>query len=397
MAILILPNLKVLNISCNFLNHIPPKFFHHPFNLKIMSILQNPLLFFKSLSFEITKIDILESDDYRMCCTVSSVKFCTATKPWYFNCKSLLPTFTMRICIAIVACLILMFSTISIVLQSKIRTKYSIFPVAVMCLNVSDMLVSVYFVILLIAEVIYNENIISYEKVWKRSFPCYLIFFTSLLFTIESPILLSLISFSRLRAVLKPLECKFKIHSIFIQLTLCVFIGLLMAAALTTGQAVMHKELPTPLCLPFVDPSNSQWVIKLITIMTVVIQVSSSVIIVTVYLSFIKLLNKGLKYYQHNIFRQRTKVSVMIQLVIVTASNIACWIPANIIYLISLYMSKYSKELMVWTTIAVTPINSVINPFLFIVTTIRKNKKQAKSGLLLKMKIFCDKEEITSY
>ena len=362
-----------------------------------MSILENSLFILKSTLFENTKIDILESNDYRVCCIASSVTFCSATKPWYFNCKTLLPTFTMRISIAIVACLILMLSIVSIVLQSKVRTTYSIFPMAIMCLNVSDMLVSIYFAVLIIAEVIYKESIISYEKVWKRSLPCYIIFFASLVFTIESPILLSLISFSRLKAVLKPLKCKFEMYSMFVQLTLCVFIGLLMAAALTTGQVVMHKELPTPLCLPFIDPSNSQWFIKLITTVTVVIQVSSTVIIVTVYFSFIKLLNKGLKYFQHNIFRQRTKVSVVIQLLIVTASNVACWIPANIIYLISLYMSKYSKELMVWTTIAITPINSVINPFLFIVTTIRKNQTQTKSGLILKMKIFCDKEDNKNY
>ena len=146
LAFLILPNLKVVNISYNSLNHIPPKFLYKLFNLKIMSILENSLFLLKSMSFENTKMDILESGDYRICCIASSAKFCTAIKPWYFNCKTLLPTFTMRICIVIVACLILIFNSLSVLLQSKVRTKYNIFPVVIMCLNISDMLVSVYFI-----------------------------------------------------------------------------------------------------------------------------------------------------------------------------------------------------------------------------------------------------------
>ena len=66
------------------------------------------------------------------------------------------------------------------------------------------MLVSLYFAILVTAEFIHQVSIISYEKIWKRSLPCYAIFFTSLLFTIVSPLLLSIISLARLRAVIKP-------------------------------------------------------------------------------------------------------------------------------------------------------------------------------------------------
>ena len=297
----------------------------------------------------------------------------------------------------IVAFLIFLFSTLSIMLQIKLRSRYNVFPVMIICLNVSDLLVSIYFIVLVIAELKYKECIISHERVWKSSVLCHLIFFTSLLFTIESPVILSLISFARLRVIVKPFECKFKMSSLFVQLTVvCIFLGFLMTVVLTTGQAVMHEQLPTPLCLPFTDPSNSQWFIKCITLITTVIQVSSSLVILAVYLSFTKLLNKGSKYFQNNIFKQRTKVSMVIQLVIVTASNIACWIPANTVYLISLYTSKYSRELMIWTTIAVTPINSIVNPFLFIVTTIRKKQNPTKSGSFLKLTTFYNTEETKS-
>ena len=158
-----------------------------------------------------------------------------------------------------------------------------------------------------------------------------------------------------------------------------------MSILSTTGHATMHNEIPTTLCLPFIDPSDSQWFIKLITFITGTIQLSSSLFIVSVYLLFIKILNNSSKYLKCNISKKISRVGMIIQLFIVTSSNIICWIPANITYLMSLYMSKYSTNLLIWTTLAVTPLNSMINPFLFIITTIRKKTREIKSEWFLRM------------
>ena len=160
------------------------------------------------------------------------------------------------------------------------------------------------------------------------------------------------------------------------------FTGVLMSVLLTTGHATIHDEIPTTLCLPFIDPSDSQWFIKLITFITATIQLSSSLFIVVVYLLFVKILNNSSKYLNCTISKKISRVGMIIQLYIVTSSNIICWIPANVIYLISLYMSQYSTNLLIWTAIAVTPINSMINPFLFIITTIKKKTREVKSNLL---------------
>ena len=73
-----------------------------------------------------------------------------------------------------------------------------------------------------------------------------------------------------------------------------------------------------------------------------------------------------------NMSHEISRFHLMVQLVILTSSNIICWIPANIVNLSSLYMETYSTDLLIWTTIIVTPVNSLINPLLFIITTIRK-------------------------
>ena len=65
-----------------------------------------------------------------------------------------------------------------------------------------------------------------------------------------------------------------------------------------------------------------------------------------------------------------------IQIFIVTVSNILCWIPSGIIYLVALFLKKYPVNLIIWSTIAVTPINSVINPVVFIVANFRSHKRK---------------------
>ena len=349
-AFLNVPKMKLLNLSHNSLNYIPPTLFYNLSYFKVLSVVKNPFFLLHSISFRNMEMNILQSDNYRICCIASSAKICTTTKPWYANCKSLLPSYAVRVFMIIIGSLILVLSILSLILQVRLRTKYraSIFPVIIICLNISDILVSLYFSFLITVEFIHKVSIISYEKIWKRSFPCYMIFFTSLLFTIELPLLLSFISLARLRAVTKPLEHNFQRHPLMAQIIpICTFTGLLMSILLTTGHATIHDKIPTTLCFPFIDPSHSQWFIKLITFITGTIQLSSSLFIMSVYLLFITILNNSSKYLKCNISKKISRVGMIIQLFIVTSSNIICWIPANITYLMSLYMSKYSTNLLI--------------------------------------------------
>ena len=77
-------------------------------------------------------------------------------------------------------------------------------------------------------------------------------------------------------------------------------------------------------------------------------------------------------FWSGNLVKLKNNTTLMIQIIIITASNTLCWIPSGIIYLISLFMKKYLIDMVTWATIAITPVNSIINPVVFIVTTIRK-------------------------
>ena len=67
-----------------------------------------------------------------------------------------------------------------------------------------------------------------------------------------------------------------------------------------------------------------------------------------------------------------SNLSLEIQLFVLTGSNILCCTPADCIYLTSMLLDKYPVDMMIWITIIITSINSIINPIVFILT--RKEK-----------------------
>ena len=131
------------------------------------------------------------------------------------------------------------------------------------------------------------------------------------------------------------------------------------------------ESLPLNLCLPFVDPTNSIFLTKIIAWGVAVIQVIVSVLILALHSLLIQYLRK----YQMEIGQGKNKEHsdkrIIIQLALITVSNIICWLPTNIIYLMSLFLPRYPTGLVIWTTVLVTPLNSIINPTVFAITLLR--------------------------
>ena len=65
-------------------------------------------------------------------------------------------------------------------------------------------------------------------------------------------------------------------------------------------------------------------------------------------------------------------IPLIIQVITITVSNILCWFPANGIYIAAMFPSTYPINLIIWTTLIGIPLNSVINPIIFFVTTVQK-------------------------
>ena len=126
------------------------------------------------------------------------------------------------------------------------------------------------------------------------------------------------------------------------------------------------------LCLPFVDPTNSILLTKVITWLVVISQSVSTVVIATMYI----LLYNKTEQSQMNLKTNNEKrfSSMIVQLVLITCSNVFCWFPTNIIYVAAMLMPTYPIDIVLWTIITVLPCNSIVNPLVFIISTLKKEK-----------------------
>ena len=55
-----------------------------------------------------------------------------------------------------------------------------------------------------------------------------------------------------------------------------------------------------------------------------------------------------------------------VQIIVFATSNIICWVTAGAICITCMFLEKYSIELVIWVVAAVSPINSLMNPVMFI-------------------------------
>ncbi len=141
-------------------------------------------------------------------------------------------------------------------------------------------------------------------------------------------------------------------------------------------------EIPNSLCLPFYDLPTPSFLVKLVTFLVTSVQIVFCAGIAFLHGKLVTHLNKK----QSNIMLTKSRVTsnraLKIQLIIVSVSCFVCWIPSDIVFVCSHFVSEYSIDFLIWVAIIATPTNSIMSPCVFIVTHIRKKsqEKQKKSA-----------------
>ena len=171
--------------------------------------------------------------------------------------------------------------------------------------------------------------------------------------------------------VIYPVNSRFKKTSFVAKLLVIVTVfSILVSFIVSITFKSTISSMTINLCLPFLDPSNSQIIVKVIVWYTVVTQIATSVGIAFMHC----LLFSKLRQSQKEIQKSKTdnNLPLAIQLITITVSNILCWFPTGCVYISAMFLANYPIDLAIWTTVIGLPINSIINPFMFIVTTVRK-------------------------
>ena len=179
------------------------------------------------------------------------------------------------------------------------------------------------------------------------------------------PYFLTYLSMARLMVIIFPFDTKFKSKSFVSKCLVVAFSIFATGTVIITLLLHIRGTIPSNLCLPFINPSDSVIEIKIATWLVLLFQCSAIALICLMYAILIKEVIKKLRELGQS--RKLNKATIL-QLIILTGSNLICWLPSSITYLSSLHLSHYSTNLLVWTTTAIVPVNSIINPAVFIFT-----------------------------
>ena len=188
-----------------------------------------------------------------------------------------------------------------------------------------------------------------------------------------SPFLLSFLSISRLMVVVHPLDSSFKEANYVVKYLICIFaIITSVSIIITLIWIALFGVIPTNLCSPFIDPSQSVLFTKILAWVITCLQLLVLILIMAAYYLLIKHLKESQKSLKESTSKQHSNTAAMIQFIIMITSNALCWIPSAVIYLFANNFAPYSLELIIWVTIVIVPINGIMKPFIFVVTTFRK-------------------------
>ena len=371
-AFISLPKLYFLNISNNPLIALPILF---ATNVHIVYMVNTHAQVTDIMAFDNINIKAIMTKDYHVCCVASHHTICLANKPWYISCSEILPSQTIKIFCALISIVIILFNIIFAFMQISRYSRNRASCLTVLSLNVNDSLSGIYLISIWLVDFSLKGTFSVKEHLWRSGFICLSFFTVILLFTILTQILLLFLSASRLMIVIYPVNTKFKqVKFVTKTLVSAFLISLFVPIFISSFYKSKEKYIPTSLCLPFIDPTGEVLMIKIITWFIVITQLVSSLSILRMHVLLVAKLKKADKYVRKSKSRGSDSI-LIIQLVVITVSNILCWFPSNSIYITAMFSSTYPISLIIWTTVIGLPINSLINPLTFISVLLRQQIK----------------------
>ena len=185
----------------------------------------------------------------------------------------------------------------------------------------------------------------------------------------------SFIALSRLMIVMYPLDSNFKKRNFLIKCLILIYslvTTLVMAFILTFRHLYFH--VPFRLRSPFIDPTYSTVMLTVATSVVVCFQFIVYFLNIILNSKTVLELNSSKEKVQFKGNHDHTVASLVTQFYILTLSSTLSWIPSGIIFLICMFIEAYSIVIVTWVVLTVSSVNSVTNPIVFIVTTVRKWK-----------------------
>ena len=322
-------------------------------------------------------LKLFESGDFRLCCFVPNKVKCISKRTWFKSCEYILLNNAVQITFYCVSFTIVFLNSISLLSQlvvSKRSKKYYSVGMIVGLINISNFSYVISLSILWSADLYFKGNYALKDHLWRSGKLCFIILSMHINFHLLSPLLLSLLSLSRLMVVIHPLDSNFKESNYVLKYLICLSLGTAsISLVISFTEKIIYSSTATHLCSPFIDPTNSHISVKFLSWVFACLEFSIILFITFAHCLLLKTLRESQKELKQSVSKEQSNFTLIAQLLIITITGTLSWVPSRIVYLASMYLVPYRIALVTWTIITVVPITCIINPIVFILTTLRRS------------------------
>ncbi len=386
-----LSKLTCLHLSHNPLHNLPPNAFKSTPQLQLFYFVNSTLDAFGSNALLYSSIVVIVTDDFHVCCLVSNETTCLTHRPWYKSCGQILPLSSMKVLYISVSVFVFVLNMCSIFFHISTRhTNRSTFTISVLLVNLCDVFCCVYLGIIWISDIVYEGIFVVWEENWKSGNVCFVASGTLICFAILCQTVLLFMTLSRLMVVINPVDTVFSTTAFTLKVLLSAYVTSFLAGVCASIVSKhVHKEMPMALCLPFVDPQKSSIMIEVQTWFIAATQtVTSGVILLmhVVLVSKVKESDKAIRKSKEG----KNQTPIILQLTMITMSNILCWFPTNAVFIAAMFLVSYPVDLVIWTAVIALPLNSVVNPLVFLCFALRKKVSLAPKPQQVSQESSCE-------
>ena len=314
------------------------------------------------------KAALISTGDYRLCCIMKSKKtICLKEPKWPQTCSPILKDYTLKVFSLLVAILIIIghFNVLVDVPFISPKTKKSFFKAMKKVLSLNDMNFGVYIIVIICKDYQYSLNYVIYDEEWRASYMCFALGILFMFTLLHSMFLLIIISISRLVAVTIPFNSHFKRLKITRRyLVTGLIFSILMCIIITCFYLVIEKKtsLPSSNCL-FLGARLNSYTITTVTVTLCIMQIMVWISTVIMYIIIVKWHTKEI---QKMTVQTAKSQQLKRQALLAIFTHTICWIPSSAILIASIAMKTYPLTLLTWYAAVISPINSIINPIMFL-------------------------------
>ena len=382
-------SVESLNLSFSRLSTLSRETLSHLPTLKQLDLSGCDIKQFSTDMYKkLINLERIKTSDYKLCCKVClpnafNENYCFSPQDEVSSCRNLLRSKSHRAFIW-VFCIFSVSGNAGILIYrfihphgSQSNSGYSIF---VNSLNLSDCLMGVYLAIIGTADRFYDGQYLWYDHIWKSSTMCKIAGYFCFVSSEVSVFMISILTIDRITAL--HVACKrfrFTDRSAMMTSGLAWLCGL-SVAAVPLLTVFSHRRVygHTSICIPLSSQTGQVSLFGVSALFKFVLFLFIGMVQTSIFWSM-----------KSKSIHILSSTSALLDLVLarrlftVIVSDCLCWIPIGLLGLMEYSGLHVPSEVNVAMAIAVLPLNSAVNPFLYAFNTLKEQRRKAKEAKML--------------